>query len=142
MKRTLIVLIAVILLLVVISLNSSKLNSSPTSEQQGKIEPLEDQKIVNIEKTETTQIQEENSETNTCPNQNFNEENLQKTENQQNEQPSQNSEELTTVNYEGNTIPPDARIYYPTSSEAPYAYIPTNTPKGLNMPIAPPEQES
>lgn len=142
MKRNLMVLIAITLLLLVISLNSSKLSFSPTSETQADVETLEDQEIVNTEKTENIQTQEENSKTKTCPSQDFNEEDLQEIENQQNNPSSQNSEEPNTVNYDENVVPPDGRIYYPTSSDSPYAYIPTNTPKGLDMPIAPPEQES
>ncbi|MEM3770567.1 MAG: hypothetical protein QXZ51_03275 [Candidatus Bathyarchaeia archaeon] len=38
---------------------------------------------------------------------------------------------------DGNSTPPDGRIYYPTSSEEPYAYTPTYAPKGTNMPIIP-----
>lgn len=45
------------------------------------------------------------------------------------ENPSQSQDE--------NANPPDGRIYYPTSSEEPYAYTPTYTPKETNMPIIP-----
>jgi biopolymer transport protein ExbD len=142
MKRTLTALIAISLLLLVIILNSSKLNSSSSSEPQVDVETPRDQEIVDTEKTETIQIQENGSETNTCSNQNFSEESLQEIENQQSNPPSQNSEEPNAVNCDENVVPPDGRIYYSTSPESPYAYTPTNTPKGLDMPIAPPEQES
>jgi hypothetical protein len=55
------------------------------------------------------------------------EENVQTLENFENPAQTNNS----------SITPPDGRIYYPTSSEEPYAYIPTYTPKGTNMPIEP-----
>jgi len=39
------------------------------------------------------------------------------------------------------TRPPDGRIYY-LSSEPPYAYTPTYTPKKPSLPIMPPELEN
>jgi len=55
---------------------------------------------------------------------------------EENVQTLENSENPTQTNNSGIT-PPDGRIYYPTSSEEPYAYTPTYTPKGTNMPIEP-----
>jgi cell division protein FtsX len=55
---------------------------------------------------------------------------------EENVQTLENSENPAQTNNSGIT-PPDGRIYYPTSSEEPYAYTPTYTPKGKNMPIEP-----
>jgi hypothetical protein len=135
MKKTLITLITVTLLLLVISLSSSKLNPSSTSETKSNAEVLEDHEIVTAEKTE-------NSEAKTCPSQNPDEGDSQLGESQQNNPTGECPENLDITNYGENTVPPDGRIYYPTSSEAPYAYTPTNTPKEWKMPLAPPEPES
>jgi hypothetical protein len=54
---------------------------------------------------------------------------------EENVQTLENSENPAQTNDSGIT-PPDGRVYYPTSSE-PYAYTPTYTPKGTNMPIEP-----
>jgi len=55
---------------------------------------------------------------------------------EENVQTLENSENPAQTNNSGIT-PPDGRIYYPTSLEEPYAYTPTYTPKGTNMPIEP-----
>jgi hypothetical protein len=53
---------------------------------------------------------------------------------EENVQTLENSENPAQTIYSGIT-PPDGRVYYPTSSEGPYAYTPTYTPKEANMPI-------
>jgi hypothetical protein len=55
---------------------------------------------------------------------------------EENVQTLENSENPAQTNNSGVT-PPDGRIYYPISSEEPYAYTLTYTPKRTNMPIEP-----
>jgi hypothetical protein len=137
MQKALTALIAIVLLLVLASLTLT--NSNPTSINEmrkspenfgqgsrlAQIDPMQDNGSNQMveESIEDAMKSEESAEVKSLPEDGSIEtENIQTLENQ-----TQND----------NVNPPDGRIYYPTSSEEPYAYTPTYTPKEANLPIIP-----
>ncbi|MGC9094765.1 MAG: hypothetical protein ACP5IM_04060 [Candidatus Bathyarchaeia archaeon] len=136
MRKTILIVIAVMLLLLITGLTTSKLNQPLTNQAK-------EDKNVNAEtpeKTETSteSTQEnneamENAETSTQPIQAADEQNTPEENNKQTTPTNENIQTLENPN----TPPPDGRICYPTSSEQPYAYTPTHTPKETNMSIIP-----
>jgi len=133
MKKTILIVIAVMLLLLITSVTTSKLNQPLTNEAK------EDRNVnaETPEKTETsTELTQENNvvienaETSTQPIQVTPEEN-----NKQTTSTNENFQTLQNPTQGENITPPDGRIYYPTSSEQPYAYTPTHTPKETNIPL-------
>lgn len=150
MRKVLLALMAITLLLSLTSLaitnqnltpspiNENKLASNALKESSGKIEentqapqtstqPNSGDQTVNLDTEKTAEPNQNMGNQNPAEECNFQKEDIQTLEDSAQNQNS-NSKNLT---------PPDGRIYYPTSSEEPYAYTPTYTPKEANMPIIP-----
>lgn len=120
MKKTILTITVIILLLLVTSLASNGIKQPTTNETK-------ESKSVNVEaEVQTNHLTDDH---------NVVEEDSQKTT-------STNEDTQTLENSSQNkdATPPNGRVYYPTSSEEPYAYIPTYTPKEAKMPIKPPTE--
>jgi type II secretory pathway pseudopilin PulG len=143
MKKALLTLIGIVILLIATSLTSSKLNSSQTNQAQRNTENFEETlKTADTEATRENQITDKGEETTTQTNENPNEQCLSEENNQQSNPTNENFQTLQNPTQGENITPPDGRIYYPTSSEQPYAYTPTYTPKETNIPLTPIEPEN
>jgi len=132
-RKTILTSIAIMLFLLVISLTSSKLDPSQDIKINTNTETSEKCfETTNAEATQKDQTTKESGEATAQTSEKPNEQNL----------PEENFQTLQTPTQGDNTIPPDGRIYYPTSPEAPYAYTPTNTPKENELPIIPLKPEN
>jgi len=142
-RKTILTSIAIMLFLLVISLTSSKLDPSQDIKINTNTETSEKCfETTNAEATQKDQTTKESGEATAQTSEKPNEQNLPEESNQQTTPANENFQTLQTSTQGDNTIPPDGRIYYPTSSEAPYAYTPTNTPKENELPIIPLEPEN
>jgi FtsZ-interacting cell division protein ZipA len=139
MRKTILIIISIMLLLLIAGLNTSKLNHPATNETEENTnvntEIIEETETTNMESTKENTVTIENKETSTNSKQPADEKNTPEENNKQTTFTNENTQ--TLQNPSQSASPPDGRIYYPSSSEESYAYTPTYTPKATNMPIIP-----
>jgi hypothetical protein len=135
-RKAILTLTAIAIILIMVNLTSSKLNQTPITEMQKSTETFnQNVEAAEREATHENQIANEGEETTTQASQNPNTQCQAEENNQQTNPTSENPQTLENQKQDENITPPDGRIYYPTSSEQPYAYTPTHTPKETNIPL-------
>lgn len=145
MKKTILAITAVMLIL------SIMISAYPTTHTQP-INTLhetpdisdQNQQATSVETIENGEKPQDGEETNTSHNQDCHLDDTEETERTQSVTSNNPPESPANTSQDENAstdTPPDGRIYW--SPEPPYAYIPTQTPKGSeNLPIMPPELDN
>lgn len=146
MKKTISAVTAVILILsIIISAWSTSHNQSINVVREPSEISDENQQAISAEITENGEKSRDIGETSKSHSQDCKLNDTEETENMQNVTSNNRLESPVDTSQQENTgrkvYPPDGRVYW--SPEPPYAYTPTQTPKGLgNLPIIPLESEN